>query len=224
MSSVSDIQAALDAFGLEVRGCLNFEANEKAPSLFNDSAARSVMLIGHGGAAPWTHFKRWQDALSSAIENPLDAWSKNVISPIADTFRGQAVFPSERPFFPFQQWAMRAEDLRPSPLGLLIHPVYGLWHAYRGAILFPVELEIQALQILSHPCETCVEKPCLTACPVKAFSNDGYDVKSCRQHLADKAAQPCMQGGCLARRACPVGLDYQYGSEQMQFHMRAFAK
>ncbi len=31
---------------------------------------------------------------------------------------------------------MAAEGLKPSPLGLLMHPEYGLWHGYRGAILF----------------------------------------------------------------------------------------
>ena len=50
---------------------------------------------------------------------------------------GQAIFPSDKPYMPFQQWAMQAEGLKKSPLGMLIHPVYGLWHAYRGAILMP---------------------------------------------------------------------------------------
>ena len=29
---------------------------------------------------------------------------------------------------------MRAEGLKPSPLGVLVHPDFGLWHGYRGAI------------------------------------------------------------------------------------------
>jgi hypothetical protein len=223
MSCVSEVQAALDAFGLQVRGCLNFEAGADAPNLSDGSLASSLMLIGHGGAVPWPHFRQWQETLPTSIENPLDSWSKSVIGTIAQRLEGQPVFPSDRPYYPFQQWAMCAEGLKTSPLGLLIHPVYGLWHAYRGAILFPFHLVIQPFKKLSHPCETCVEKPCLTACPVNAFLNDRYDVKSCRQHLSDPAGQPCMQEGCLARRACPVGLDYQYGSEQMHFHMKAFA-
>lgn len=224
MFDVSKVQAALDDFGLRLRGCLNFGHDENAPLLPDGSSARSVMLIGHAGAAPWTHFKRWQDALPTAIDDPLDKWSKSTIRPVADIFGGQAVFPSDQPYYPFQQWAIRAENLKPSPLGLLIHPVYGLWHAYRGAILFPFELEIQPLQKLSHPCDKCEEKPCLTHCPVNAFSDDSYDVNSCRRHLADNAGQPCMQCGCLARLACPVGVEYRYGAEQMQFHMKAFAK
>jgi len=33
-----------------------------------------------------------------------------------------------------------------------------------------------------------------------------------------------MSGGCLARRACPVGQYYAYEPEQMHFHMLAFRK
>ena len=33
-----------------------------------------------------------------------------------------------------------------------------------------------------------------------------------------------MDGGCLARRACPVGAEYAHGAEQAGFHMRAFLR
>ena len=47
--------------------------------------------------------------------------------------RGGALFPfSCPPFLPFLRWAERAEVVFPSPSGPLIHPVYGLWHTYRG--------------------------------------------------------------------------------------------
>jgi hypothetical protein len=31
-----------------------------------------------------------------------------------------------------------------------------------------------------------------------------------------------MSGGCLARRACPVGREYAYDPAQARFHMQAF--
>ena len=37
---------------------------------------------------------------------------------------------------------MRAEAVAPSPLGILIHPDYGLWHAYRGALAFAERLAL----------------------------------------------------------------------------------
>ena len=45
-----------------------------------------------------------------------------------------------RPWLPFQQWARKAEPVHVSPLGVLIHPDYGLWHSYRGALCFDTRL------------------------------------------------------------------------------------
>ena len=185
--------------------------------------ARTVLLIGHAGSSFWPYFTAWLAEQNPPPENPLDTWSKQVITAAATEIGGHAVFPSDKPYLPFQQWAMQAQGLRPSPLGILIHPVYGLWHAYRGAILFADSALSAPSEKLSHPCDTCQEKPCLSACPVSAFSFDGYDVGACRAYLRTDAGQDCMDGGCKARRACPVGRDYVYQGEQMRFHMAAFA-
>jgi epoxyqueuosine reductase QueG len=133
------------------------------------------------------------------------------------------VFPSDKPYLPFQQWAMRAEGLRPSPLGILIHPKYGLWHAYRGAIVFDEEILIQEPNVQIHPCDLCLGKPCLSACPVGAFLGEEYHVGACRSHLATEAGKDCNNGGCKSRLACPVGHEYAHVREQMRFHMDAFA-
>jgi hypothetical protein len=185
-------------------------------------AGRTIALIGHAGSSIWPHFTAWRKAQPSDIAEPLDTWSKSVITPIAEETGGRAVFPSDRPYLPFQQWAMQATGMRASPLGILIHPVYGLWHAFRGAIIFDAETLSQEVQSLSHPCDLCAGKPCLSACPVNAFSDGGYDVAGCRRHLVSGEGEACMEGGCLARSACPVGREYAYDNAQMRFHMRAF--
>ena len=182
-----------------------------------------VLLIGHAGSSIWPHFTAWFANQNPRPENPLDTWSREIITAAATEIGGHAVFPSDKPYLPFQQWAIEAEGLRPSPLGILIHPVYGLWHAYRGAILLPGEKLIQSLEKLSHPCDDCDEKPCLSACPVNAFSDGGYDVAGCRTYLKTDSGQTCMTGGCQARLACPVGREFTYEPEQMRFYMRAFA-
>ena len=184
---------------------------------------KPLILIGHAGSSFWPHFSAWRETQPETLANPLDAWSESVIGPIAETLGGEALFPWQKPHHPFQQWAMAATGMKPSPLGILIHPVYGLWHAFRGAILFDADVLIQAPEILNHPCDTCAGKPCLSACPVSAFSSDGYDVAACRAHLVGGAGNECMEGGCLARRACPVGREFMYDDAQMAFHMRAFA-
>lgn len=222
MSRIGRIAEALGVHGLTVRGVLNFE-NGDAPRL-NGGLAKSIALVGHTGSAIWPNFSKWLSQQSPVPIDPLDTWSKEVIGAVAAAVGGHAVFPSDKPYLPFQQWAKKAEGLKASPLGMLIHPVYGLWHAFRGAILFDDVTLSQKVEKLSHPCDACIEKPCLSVCPVDAFSGDGYAVDRCRSHLAMPQGQPCMGDGCLARRACPIGRDYMYVPEQIRFHMRAFAQ
>ena len=204
--------------GLIPRGALRLD-----PSEARALNAKCLVLIGHAGSSIWPHFTKWLEKQNIAFENPLDTWSEHVITPIAAKLGARAIFPSQRPSHPFQRWAVRAEGLKPSPLGILIHPVYGLWHAYRGAMVFDDEILIQEAQEQRHTCGQCIGKPCLSACPVSAFSGEEYDAGACRSHLSMEADGECMSGGCKARLACPVGRDYVYGPEQMWFHMRAFS-
>ena len=199
------------------------------------SPAAVLCLIGHGGGEFWPVFETWWHQ-NPAEEEPLDSWARTVIDPVALAAGGEAVYPSDRPWHPFQQWAMAAEDLKPSPLGLLMHPVYGLWHGYRGAILFrdagayvsdpsrPGTVGRSPEPSGRHACDGCLSKPCLSACPVGAFSATGFAVNDCRSHLSGTIGQEgCMQTGCMARDACPFGREFRYSPSQIRFHMRAFA-
>lgn len=144
---------------------------------------------------------------------------------LARDFGARAILPFDGPpYVPFQRWAQRAEPVAPSPVGILIHPDYGLWHAYRGALAFPEALELPPADPRPRPCDTCSGRPCLTTCPVDAFTRAGYDVPACAGHLRGAAGADCVTGGCLARRACPVGGAWAYAPGQAEFHMRAFLR
>jgi hypothetical protein len=222
-SMVEDIAAALSAHGLILRGGFNFAGGEETPSGLSGAAAISVLLVGQAGAAPWPHFRRWRERQSGTIANPLDTWSREVIGAVAETFGARAASPSDRPYLPFQQWAMRAEGLRPSPLGILMHPQYGLWHAYRGALLFEDAIAFGETREVVHLCDACVDKPCLKSCPVDAYSADGFAHKTCLAHVRGQNGAPCRTGGCLDRNACPYGAAYRYPPQVQAFHMVAFA-
>jgi hypothetical protein len=72
------------------------------------------------------------------------------------------------------------------------------------------------------PCDACVGRPCLSACPVDAFTGTGYDVVRCRGHVEGHAGGLCRTDGCRARDACPVGRGHRYAPDQIRFLMNAF--
>jgi len=221
--SVDAISAALAAHGLILRGGFAFGADEPAPSGPSGKPAKSVLLVGQGGATPWPHFLRWRERQPANMKNPLDTWSREVIGRIAEKFRARAVSPSDRPYLPFQQWAIRAEGLKPSPLGILMHPEFGLWHAYRGALLFETELAIPAPRAVIHLCDRCVGKPCLKSCPVDAYNGSGFNHAACLAHVRGPSGAPCRDCGCLDRNACPYGTAYRDPADKQAFYMAAFA-
>lgn len=181
--------------------------------------ARFVILIGNAGPDMFRRFARERDTASQA----MDDWTRDVVSTLAGDLGAEALYPFDvNPPWPFLRWARRGGAGHVSPLGLNIHPSYGLWHAYRAALLFPVEFDIPAQSPGPHPCKSCTGKPCLSACPVGAFDGASYAVAACASHIASPAGSPCMMHGCLARHACPVGKSYSYAPAQAAFHMRAF--
>lgn len=217
------VRAALGPHGLFLRGTLNFARDDAAPLLADGRPAAGVVLIGNIGGSLWQPFVRWREsAPDRGGADPLDHWSKVVIGEIARAHGATAYFPSDPPWQPFQQWAMRAEGIKASPLGILIHPRHGLWHGYRGALAFDQSLPFDGDRSGAHPCDSCADKPCVSACPAGALGRLQFDVGRCRSHLRTVAGRGgCVEHGCLARDACPVGQDFRYPPDQLHFHMAA---
>lgn len=217
---LSTIEDALRQVGLTPRGALHPQPEDKFPDVTPGVATRTIVLAGHVGPGMWQAFS--QGGVPEA--GTLDAWSEDALSRVARKFGGRAISPFKRPYLPFQQWARRAGPCHSSPLGLLIHPDFGLWHAFRGALIFAERIAIPPPDARPSPCDSCDDRPCLTVCPVDAFSDRGYDVPACVEHLDSSDSEDCMVHACRARRACPVGRSYRYETEQAQFHMAAFLR
>ncbi len=179
-----------------------------------------VILIGNAGLDMFKRFARERDERIAS----MDEWTKAVVDPLATMLGARAVYPFDLPHQPILTWARAAGSGHVSPLGYNIHSTYGLWHAYRAALLFPVAFDMPRNSAGAHPCDSCVAKPCLRACPVSAFDGYTYDVAACGQHILSEHGEDCVTGGCKARLACPIGVQYQYHPRQMQFHMKAFQK
>ena len=222
VSELSELTERLSPLGLHVRGAFHPDAEDAAPRPPGGVSIGTLALIGAEGGSFWSRFSRSAES-GDGHSDPLDRWSRRVLTAVAEELEALAVFPFDQPSPPFLRWAQKAEpSLSPSPLGLLIHPRLGLWHSYRGALCFAERLSLPEPVMEASPCESCVERPCLSACPVAAFDGASYDVAGCAAHLATPAGDRCFAVSCQARRACPVGAEHRYGPEQARFHMGAF--
>jgi len=218
---MATIEAALAREGLIPRGGFQPGAGDGVPPFADGRPARTLVMIGNAGPEMWRAFAASPE--QDTVPDPLDRWSARVIGDLAGAWGARALFPfGGPPHRPFVAWAKRAEPVAESPLGILIHPDYGLWHAYRGALAFAEEIELPPRDARPRPCDTCADRPCLGACPVAAFTTAGYDVAACADHLSVPAGADCMAEACRARRACPIGRDYLYVPEQAAFHMTHF--
>jgi len=207
---LTQITQALAPHGLMVMG--------HAPD--PDDAARTVVLVG-ADAGCWQVFTAAPE-YSDALPNPLDRWSKRIIGALAAQCDGSCVFPSDGPpYAPFIAWAMASGRFWQSPTGMMVHDCAGLMISLRGAIFLPERLPSGAQG--TNPCDSCADRPCVTACPVDALSDQHfYDVPACKTHIASPHGAPCMRMGCATRLACPVSKSFDRPAAQSAFHMRSF--
>ena len=227
-TSRSQLDRSLATHGLRLRGGFVPAPAEALPALPGAAPAAVVWMVGQVGSEVWPHFSA-SPMFRDKKPDPLDRWSKSIGNAMAAHAGGVAVYPSDGPpWFPFQQWATRAEPVQASPLLLQIHPEFGLWHAHRFALVLPELAAADAQWLLAASvaapdvCLQCEGQPCLSACPVEAFSGTAYAVDRCAAHLHRPQGAECMEGGCLARRACPVGVGQRYQPAHAAFHMQAF--
>jgi len=214
--------ALLDPHGLAIGGGFHPTAADGVPAMADGRPVETLYLVANLGGAMWPALSRSPEFADDAPHS-LDRWTGRVLRQVAEDAGAMALFPfGGPPWLPFQRWALRGGSVASSPLGILIHPEYGLWHAYRGAIAFDRHFALPKADPRPRPCDSCLDRPCLSACPVNAFKPDGYDVAGCRAHVGSAAGKRCRDGGCLARLACPVGQEYVYPPAQMAFHMKAF--
>lgn len=219
------IDSALQGTGLSCRGSFNPEPADRLPEHLG--SVGTLVLVGNSGPGLWEAFSRSPEYRGEghAGGDALDTFSRRTLDEVARRIGAKTVYPFEGPpHLPFQHWAMRADQVWQSPIGLLIHPRHGLWHAYRGAFLFAERLQLRGAPAGESPCLSCADQPCLAGCPVEAFSDGRYDVAACTAHIGSTSGRDCMDGGCLARRACPLGTRDRYSPAQARFHMDHFLR
>lgn len=215
---LAQIAAAAAAHHLEIFGGFNAESDPDLPS-----GTRSLLLLGPSEPGFWPHFTA-QAEWGDGQPDPMDRWSRRVIGRLACDLGGKALFPfGGPPYQPFYQWALRSGRAWESPVRLLVQEKAGLFVSYRGALALKEHLALAPAP--ARPCDSCADKPCLSACPVSAITGQGYDLATCHSYLATPIGKKsCMTQGCAARRACPLSLAYARMDKQSAYHMGQFHK
>ena len=212
-ANLAAISGAANSFGLEVFGTFHTTPDE-------GFGAGTMVMFGPNGPKFWPTFKGSFE-YADGLTDPIDRWSKRVLTDIAKRFSGTTHFPfGGPPYAPFYTWALRTGRAWQSPVQLLVHDKAGLWASYRGAIHFDEEFANEVPK--ASPCQTCLGKPCLTACPVGALNENRYEVASCHSFLDQPRGTSCMQNGCKVRASCPVSVAYERANDQSAYHMKVF--
>ena len=177
---------------------------------------RCLVLIGHGGKTLWSQLQK--TGMDSV--DPVDLYSLALTQQFIDDYLDGAaslvVYPSGY-LVPLGQLGELAGWSHPSPLGQGIHAEFGVWFAYRTAFLTKANLPVITNSLTDSPCISCVDKPCLSACPVGATGENGrFAINLCTQHRL-QSHSPCADR-CLARMACPVAPGHRYTLPQIQYH------
>jgi len=192
-------------------------------------AQHGLMVMGIDGErvligtdAGWWDVFCTSPEYGDGLKDPVDRWSKRVLGDLATQLGAEVQFPSDGPpYAPFIAWALATGRFWQSPTGMMIHDTAGLMISIRGALELP---EPMAAGLAGQsPCETCSDRPCVSACPVDALSATApYDVPACKAYLDTAGGQTCMTMGCHVRRACPVSQSFGRPEAQSAFHMKAF--
>lgn len=217
MMTLAVVEAALAPHFLAVMGGFAADGDVDLPA-----GTRTLLLIGPQEPGFWAHLTagpEWRDG----SPDPVDRWSRRVIGGVACGLGAKAVFPfGGPPWHPFYAWALRTGRTWDSPVRLLVNDRTGLFASFRGALALKEAVDVPPPS--PKPCDSCADKPCLTACPAGALTGAGYDLPLCHGFLDQPDGAQCMKNGCGVRSACPLSQAYARLPEQSAYHMGQFHK
>lgn len=172
-----------------------------------------LILLGHAGKRLWECVK----AAGMPGEHPIDDYTIQTIQQLfSEQFgdrRYRILYPGDT-LVGLQQLGKLAGWHHPSPFMVGIDDQWGSWFAYRAAILANTDFLPFLPVDRGNPCLSCVNQPCIAACPAAALVNEHFSLSKCIAYRQQK--QSACQFTCLARIACPVGSAYRYDDAQLR--------
>ena len=161
-------------------------------SFCHDQQNKTLCLLASGGKNLWEKLPH-----PLKVEtNPIDSYTKSTMLKFAHDFLDgediEILYPEAEPKFPLQKLGRALNLCHQSPIGLDIHSDYGLWFAFRGVFITSKNLLMPTLKSKESPCDTCIEKPCMTFADINT-----------------------------ARLSCPIKSEHRYSNEQLAYHHQA---
>jgi epoxyqueuosine reductase len=192
-----------------------------------DAHARSIVLVGNGGGALWRAFKEHaaRDPGWMRRENPLDDFTRNVIEgSVVSAARSlgarcTTVYPfiGDGPKLNFMELGKLAGLAGPSIVGVVVHPTYGPWIAFRAAILIDADIDAPGPALGCDPCPSCTTRTCISSCPADAVAFPaGWNIPRCLTHRVETEADCANR--CHARVGCVLGPEHRYPDDELAYH------
>ena len=233
-SLVQIIRGAGERFGLNLIAAIpvhRYDAVVTAPyrAAAVDGKAKSIVVIANGGGALWLGLRRHAEHNPGwwEREHPLDDFTRAIVEKEIEPVLRQSgsrytiVFPfmSGRATLNFIELGKVAGLGGSSILGVVVHPKFGPWIAFRAAILLEELIDAPGEAASFAPCPACTERSCIAACPTAAVAvPSGWNIPRCLAYRLESAAD-CMPR-CHARVACVLGPQYRYPEDELAYHQK----
>jgi len=148
LNDVFCLKKKLTERGMKLLGAVQL-TNELCAESEVHFAGKYAIVVGNAGSDMWEAFMKSEEFLDGE-DDPMNRWVRRVISGMVEALGCHVRYPSDEPYWPFQRIACEATQAHNSPIGLLVHPKYGLWHAYRAIIILNQDNEMYGVACFKH--------------------------------------------------------------------------
>ena len=181
----------------------------------NTHKFKQLILIGHLGQNLWQSLHK----KTAYTEHPIDDHTVKSIDQYFNTYYAEncyeVIYPGDV-VIGLQQLGIEAGWHNASPFKVGINEQWGSWFAYRAVILTDTNFETTDKINRKSPCPSCTSKICISSCPASALDNSEFNFDACIEYR--KGSSSRCKNTCLARVSCPVGHEYKYSDEQINYH------
>ena len=194
-----------------------------------DGGARSIVVIANGGGALWQALQLHarQKPGWFTRDHPLDDFTREVVeNQIVPAVQSAGL--SSTTIYPFMSSGRTLNFIElgkiaglagPSILGVVVHPRFGPWMAFRAALLVDEDIDLPGEAIGFDPCPTCESRSCVPACPTGAVAFPaGWDIPRCLNYRIESEADCAPR--CHSRVACVLGPEHRYPDDEVAYHQR----